>query len=169
MALAQSTRDPHPFQKFQNDDDFTGRRDPEAICYPVPTHMAQKQAPWQRLSDHHTLSSARREVYHFDPAAPRDDLDFVLKSNYNQHQELLKNKNEVVYQPETFTEEHGRVLKNRKKTEAGVVTSMNHPLVISDQKTKESTHSVKTAIASHHTETTNKGYSRKPDGGFFCS
>ena len=79
----------------------------QGICYPVPTHLAQRQEPWQRLSSQHTLSSARHEVYHHDPAAPVDDLDFVLKSKYNQHNELLKNKNEVVYQPETMTDNHG--------------------------------------------------------------
>ncbi|XP_005099003.1 uncharacterized protein C1orf194 homolog isoform X2 [Aplysia californica] len=169
MAAAQSSRDPYPFEKFQNDDNFMGRRDPEGICYPVPAHLAQRQEPWQRLSSQHTLSSARHEVYHFDPAAPKDDLDFVLKSQYNQHDELLKNRNEVVYQPETFGEEHGRVLKNRVKPEPVKKMNLNHPLLITSQAKKEDNNSIKTAIESHHTETTNKGFSRKPDGGFFCS
>jgi len=146
-----------------------GRRDPEGICYPVPTHLAQRQEPWQRLSSQHTLSSSRHEVYHFDPKAPNDDLDFILKSQYNQHEELLRNKNEVVFQPETCGDDHGRVLKNRVKPEPVKVLTLNHPLIISGQIKKEDINSVKTAIESHHTETTNKGFSRKPDGGFFCS
>lgn len=169
MAAAQSTRDPHPFPMYMNDDNFMGRQQPEGICYPVPAHLAQRQEPWQRLAQHHTLSSARREVFHFDPTAPRDDLDFVLKSNYNQHEELLMNKNEVVYQPETFCDNHGRVLKNRVKAEPEKKLKLNHPLIITNHDSKENMHSTKTAIPSHHTETTNKGYSRKPDGGFFCS
>jgi hypothetical protein len=168
MAV-QSSRDPYPFAKFQNDDDFRGRRGPEGICHPEPTHLAQRQEPWQRLSSQHTLSSARHEVYHYDPVAPVDDLDFVLKSEYNQHEELLKNKNEVVYQPETMGDEHGRVLKNRVKPEPVKKMNLNHPLLITSQAKKENINSVKTAIESHHTETTNKGFSRKPDGGFFCS
>jgi len=168
MAV-QSSRDPYPFEKYQNDDNFMGRRDPEGICYPVPTHLAQRQEPWQRLSAHHTLSSARHQVYHHDPQAPTDDLDFVLKSQYNQHEELLKNKNEVLYQKETVGDDHGRVLKNRIKVEPVKPMPLNHPLIISSQAKKEDINSVKTAIESHHTETTNKGFSRKIDGGFFCS
>lgn len=168
MAVAPSSRDPYPFAKYQNDDDFRGRRNPESVQYPVPTHLAQREEPWARLQQH-TLSSARHEVYHYDPAAPNDDLDFVLKSNYNQHEELLKNKNEVVYQPETFGNEQGRVLKNRVKVEPTKKQPLNHPLIITSQAKKEDLNSVKTAIESHHTETTNKGFSRKPDGGFFCS
>ncbi|KAK3734438.1 hypothetical protein RRG08_029113 [Elysia crispata] len=169
MATMQSTRDPHPFPQRQNDDNFMGRRDPETICYPVPTHLAQRQQPWERLSSQHTLSSARHEVYHHDPIAPNDDLDFVLKSTYNQHDELLRNKNEVVYQPETKGLDHGRVLKNRIVPEPEKKMALNHPLIITNQTKKENINSVKSAIESHHTETTNKGFSRKPDGGFFCS
>uniref|UniRef100_A0A0B7ANM2 Uncharacterized protein n=1 Tax=Arion vulgaris TaxID=1028688 RepID=A0A0B7ANM2_9EUPU len=169
MALTHSSRDPYSFPKLQGDDNFMGKRHPETVCYPVPTHLAQRQQPWQRVSGHHTLSSARREVYHFDPSAPNDDLDFVLKSTYNQHKELLRNKNEVVFQPETVTVDHGRVLKNRVKSEPVKKMPLNHPLVITSQTKKENISSVKTAIASHHIESTNKGYSRRPDGGFYCS
>jgi len=168
MAV-QSSRDPYPFAKFQNDDNFQGRREPESMCYPAPTHLAQRQEPWGRLNNQHTLSSARHEVYHFDPSAPNDDLDFVLKSKYNQHEELLKNRNEVVFQPETVGADHGRVLKNRVKVEPEKKLTMNHPLIVTNQAKKDNINSVKTAIESHHTETTNKGFSRKPDGGFFCS
>ncbi|BFZ08338.1 hypothetical protein BsWGS_11377 [Bradybaena similaris] len=169
MALTRTSRDPYPFPKLQGDDDFIGKRVPETICYPVPTHLAQRQPPWSRISNQHTLSSARRQVYHFDPSAPNDDLDFVLKTTYDQHKELLRNKNEVVFQPETFTDDHGRVLKNRVKAEPEKKMSLNHPLIVSSQKKKENINSVKTAVASHHSETTNKGYSRRPDGGFYCS
>jgi len=168
MAV-QSSRDPYPMMKYQNDDNFRGPAAADGICYPVPTHLAQRQEPWQRLANQHTLSSARHEVYHFDPNAPVDDLDFVLKSQYDQHQELLKNKNEVVYQPETVGCDHGRVLKNRVVPVPEKKLPLNHPLIITGQKKKEDLNSVKTAIESHHTETTNKGFSRKPDGGFFCS
>lgn len=168
MAV-QSSRDPYPFSKYQNDDNFRGPRAAEGICYPVPTHLAQREEPWQRLSNQHTLSSARHEVYHYDPKAPNDDLDFILKAEYNQHEELLRNKNEVVYQPETCGEAHGRVLKNRVKPEPVKKLPLNHPLIITEQNKKEDINSVKTAIESHHTETTNKGFSRKPDGGIFRS
>ena len=42
-----------------------------------------------------------------DPQAPKDSLDFILKSQYNHHDEFLKAKNETLYQPETQGLEHG--------------------------------------------------------------
>ncbi|KAI8782240.1 cilia- and flagella-associated protein 276-like isoform X1 [Biomphalaria glabrata] len=168
MATLQSTRNPYPFPQFQNDDNFQGQREPEIICYPVPTHLAQRQLPWHRLSTHHTLSSARHEAYHFDPAAPNDDLDFVLKATYNHHEALLNNKNEVVFQPETFTDEHGRVLKNRVKPLPEKKMPLNHPLIITGQEKKENLNSVKNAIGRSHLNATRNGYTRKKEiGGFF--
>ncbi|CAL1537488.1 unnamed protein product [Lymnaea stagnalis] len=168
MAMAQSSRNPYPFPKLQNDDDFQGRREPETICYPVPTHLAQRQLPWLRISGQHTLSSARHEAYHFDPFAPNDDLDFVLKSTYNHHEGLLKDKNEVVFQHETFSDDHGRVLKNRVKPLPEKKMPLNHPLIISGQTKKENINSVKTAIGRRHLNATRNGYSRKKEiGGFF--
>ena len=75
----------------------------------MPSHLAQNQDPWNRLNRTNTLTSARREVYHFDPQAPRDSLDFVLKTHYDHHREFLKAKNETLLQPETLGEEHGYV------------------------------------------------------------
>lgn len=77
--------------------------------YGEPTHMAQRQDPWNRLNKKCTLASSRREIYHNDPQAPNDSLDFVLKSQYNHHEEFLDAKNETLFQPETYTEEHGYV------------------------------------------------------------
>lgn len=75
--------------------------------YAEPTHIAQKQEPWDRLNKKCTLASSRREIYHNDPQAPHDSLDFVLKSQYNHHDQFLNAKNETLYQPETYTEDHG--------------------------------------------------------------
>lgn len=72
--------------------------------------MAQKQDPWNRLNKTCTLSSSRREIYHNDPVAPNDSLDFVLKSQYDHHDQFLKARHETMYQPETYTENHGQVL-----------------------------------------------------------
>ncbi|GFS22426.1 hypothetical protein ElyMa_003363800 [Elysia marginata] len=169
MAAMQSSRDPYPFPQRQNDDNFMGRRDPESICYPVPTHLAQRQQPWERLSGQHTLSSARHEVYHHDPIAPNDDLDFVLKSTYNQHDELLRDRNEVVYQPETKGLDHGRVLKNRVVPVPEKKMALNHPLIITSQTKKENINSVKSAIVCNHLHASRHGYSRKKEAGGFYS
>ncbi|XP_067683749.1 protein CFAP276-like isoform X1 [Haliotis asinina] len=164
-----SLRDPYPFPKLQNDENFAGPRQTMKEPYGVPTHLAQKQDPWNRLNTKHTLSSTRREIQHYDPVAPQDSLDFVLKSEYNHHAEFLMDKNETLLQPETLGREHGRVLKNRTVVVIPEAPLMDHPISISEQTKRESIHCIKNAIESHHTQTTNKGYSRKPDGGFFCS
>ncbi|XP_078500347.1 cilia- and flagella-associated protein 276 isoform X2 [Lissotriton helveticus] len=83
--------------------------------YSTPTHLAQNEDPWNRLNATATLSSARKDVCYFDPKAPRDSLDLNLKSMYNHQKDLLLPKNETVFQRETFTEDPGRILKNRVK------------------------------------------------------
>ena len=75
--------------------------------YSKPTHLAQRDDPWNRLNTKCTLASARREIYHADPVAPNDSLDFILKSHYDQHEEFLLAKNETLYQPETLGVDHG--------------------------------------------------------------
>lgn len=75
--------------------------------YKQATHLAQNEDPWNRLNSKCTLSSSRREVFHFDPQAPKDSLDFILKSEYDHHDEFLRAKNETLYQPESKGSEHG--------------------------------------------------------------
>lgn len=177
-----STRNPYPFPKVENDEDFYGSAPQQVAAktnswtiyrssqevYGVPTHLAQQQEPWSRLNTKHTLSSSRHEVYHGDPKAPRDSLDFILKSKYNHHEELLRNRNETLFQKETFDEDQaGRKLKNRDPPVVEKIPELNHPLKINQQDRMKSAHSIKNAIAGAHSEETNNGYSRKTDGGFF--
>jgi len=167
--MSTAYRDPYPYPRYENDDNFCGSRYTQQEPYTMPSHIAQKQDPWERLNSTSTLSSSRREVYHHDPKAPRDGLDFVLKSTYNQHKEFLKAKNETLVQKETLNEDHGRILKNRQIAVPPDTMHQNHPLRIYSAAKKESIHSCKKAIEGHHTQTTNRGYSRKTDGGFFNS
>jgi hypothetical protein len=111
----------------------------------------------------------RREATYFDPLAPRDSLDFQLKTEYNQHREFLKDKHETVLQPETIGKPHGRILKNRSVTVPPGDPTLGHPVRVVSSPRKENRNSVKNAISGHHTQTTNVGYSRKPDGGFYTS
>jgi len=164
-----SVRDPYPFPRLQDDDDFVGSRSAQKEPYGEPTHIAQKQDPWNRLNMTPTLTSSRREIYHHDPLAPRDSLDFILKSQYDHHKEFLKDNPETLVQPETLELEHGRTLKNRTFQVLPKENPLNHPLRQCAAPKKESVHSIKKAIDGHHTQTTNRGYSRKPDGGFFTS
>jgi len=163
------TRNPYPFPRLEGDNEFRGEFADPIQSGGVPIDEAQKQDPWKRLNAASTLTSSRREVFHHDPKAPRDSLDFVLKARYNHHQEFLKAGNETLVQPETVGEDHGRILKNRTIYEPPAVPDLNHPLRTAEELKKESVHSIKKAIDGHHTQTTNRGYSRKPDGGFFTS
>ncbi|XP_062607261.1 protein CFAP276-like isoform X1 [Saccostrea cucullata] len=167
--MMQSERDPYPFPRLQNDENFYGPSSTEQKAYDVPVHLAQNEDPWNRLNGTCTLASSRREIYHMDPKAPRDSLDFVLKSKYNHHEEFLRAKNETLIQPETAGEDTGRVLKNREVEVIVPKPYLNHPLIVIEQKKKDSIHSIENAIEGHHTQTTNRGYTRKPDGGFFSS
>jgi hypothetical protein len=101
--------------------------------------------------------------------APNDDLDFVLKGQYDHHAELFKLKPETLVQPETLGLNHGRVLKNRLKVIPKEAPPLNHPLKKWQTQDSRSIHKITNAIVSHHTQLTNKGYSRKPDGGFYPS
>jgi len=176
-TIEMSNRDPYPFPKLENDANFYGTNAMQSTEYEDPTHLAQTKDPWNRLNTTCTLASSRREVYHYDPKAPRDSLDFVLKANYDHHGELLKSKSETLKQPETIGTEHGRVLKNRtekkekrKEMRERKAAEDSKPSVVNvHNPKKESYHSVKGAIESHHTPATNQGFSRKHDGGFYTT
>ncbi len=127
------------------------------------------QSPWSRLNTAKTLSSQRREAYHFDPQAPHDNLDFVLKCQYDHHQQFMKSKADTLVQPETLGIDHNRVLKNRQTIPAPVTLDSKLLVDFVDPK-KTLIHTSKgLAIESHHSEATNRGYSRKHDGGFYST
>ncbi|XP_071961027.1 protein CFAP276-like [Antedon mediterranea] len=171
MDMSKSSRNPYPFPQIQNDDDFVGQNTVQKGPYNDPTHLAQRKDPWNRLNSTCTLASARREVFHYDPRAPHDSLDFVLKADYNHHGQFLNSKAETLHQLETFTENHGRILKNRVKEEEREFDPMSPPLrriEILNPK-REDINSIEGAIESHHSAQTNNGYSRKHDGGFYTT
>lgn len=160
-------RNPFPFPELQNDDNFVGQRATQKSPFSYPTEVAQQQNPWNRLYQVRTLSSGRREVYHADPLAPRDSLDFVIKSKYDHHNEFLRGNNETLVQGETITDDHGRILKNRTVEVPPPYDPLYPPLKRAEGKKKESPYCVDGAIASHHSAATNRGYSRRHDGGFY--
>ena len=175
-----TTRDPYPFPRLENDDEFVGTKDRsgnndsgggknKSGDAETLNLMPGEPDPWTRLNSIKTLSSHRRDVYYHDPQAPYDSLDFVLKCQYNHHQEFMKSKAETLMQPETVGLDHGRVLKNRPKIPEPV-TLETKELVAFGEGRKTTTHSSKgLAIESHHSEATNRGYSRKHDGGFYST
>ncbi|XP_075254857.1 protein CFAP276-like [Convolutriloba macropyga] len=165
-----SSRDPYPFEKFQNDDNFRGK--PAGTMprvYKEATHLDQQKDPWNRLNMTPTLQSVRRRVNHFDPLAPNDALDFELKTSYDQHADLFQPSNYSVLQRETLNLPHGRVLKNREVLSKLPYDPMYPPLRVAEQERRLDPNNVKGAIVGVHTEITNPGYSRKTDGGIFTA
>ena len=73
----------------------------------MPTKDAQGSEPWNRLYNTCTLSSSRHEVYNFDPKAPNDSLDFLLKTKYDHHNDLFNEQANTRVQKETVEEDHG--------------------------------------------------------------
>lgn len=167
-----SNRDPYPFPRLENDTDFVGspgKRPSSGAKETLKLSKGEATDPWTRLNATRTLASHRREVDHYDPQAPRDSLDFVLKCQYDHHREFMKSAAETLMQPETLGMDHGRVLKNRPVVPE-IETLETKQLVSSTQPRNTTIHSSKgLAIESHHSMATNGGYSRKHDGGFYST
>ena len=169
VTEAMSGRDPYPFPRLENDTNFVAGSSREEAGDTLARFSASSNDRWARLNATKTLSSARQEIASHDPQAPRDSLDLVLKCQYNHSDEFMRSKAETLVQPETVGDSHGRVLKNRPSP-CRPVTLEELPLVEHSPSRKTSIHSSKgMAIESHHSEATNRGYSRKHDGGFYST
>ncbi|XP_063064549.1 cilia- and flagella-associated protein 276 [Engraulis encrasicolus] len=159
---------PYAYPRYENDMSFMGLKETQKLPYDTPTHLAQNEKPWARLYDSATLSSVRRKVHHHDQEASRDSLDFHLKSTYDHHQDFLCHRNETLFQKETYSDDHGRILKNRERPEPPQCGVQNDIRVWVNPQ-KASIYSVQGTIESHHNASTNRGYSRKHDGGFYST
>ncbi|KAM9476058.1 cilia- and flagella-associated protein 276 [Clarias gariepinus] len=153
-------RDPFPFPKYENDDTLTRSKTCQKQVFTKPTHIAQTEDPWRRLNDNLTFSSMRRSVlYHKE--TPKDSLDFHLSAVYDNHLNFLLNKNEILFQEETLTGDR----RDNKDDAPKDDDHMKIRMWVNPQKV--SIYSIKGAIESHHNASTNRGYSRKVDGGFY--
>ncbi|XP_057297055.1 protein CFAP276-like [Hydractinia symbiolongicarpus] len=161
------SRDPFSFPRFENDNDFSSGKQIQKPMQRERTLSSQRDEPWNRLYETKTLASVRREIFHHDPQTPNDSLDFVIKSVYDHHQEFLQSSAQTLYQPETLGLPHGRVLKNRSDPSSMDNAAGKKIPIVSMSDKKESIHSINGAIPSHHSAATNRGYSRKHDGGFY--
>lgn len=177
-------RDPLPYPRQQNDDDFLGKNKSPNRSFNSSGGSKEldlsgnkqtlvltpgEPSPWERLAYNKTLSSQRREVYHYDPISPNDSLDYSLRVEYDHHTDCMHSKAESVLQPETAREDHGRILKNRPVVPE-IMTLEKKELVTHAAPRRTTLDCAKgLSIQSHHSEATNRGYSRKKDGGFFCN
>ncbi|KAJ1063539.1 hypothetical protein K5549_000036 [Capra hircus] len=171
------TRDPFQNPALDKDDSYLGKsRASKKLPYKNPTHLAQQQEPWCRLSSTPTITSMKRDVCFFHSEIPKDDLDFRLAALYNHHTGTFKNKSEILTHQETIQDTHGS--SSRIKTQfPGEFLPPPQPSPITSRANirhwinpkKESIHSIQGSIVSPHTAATNGGYSRKNDGGFFST
>ncbi|XP_051508446.1 cilia- and flagella-associated protein 276 isoform X2 [Myxocyprinus asiaticus] len=159
-------RDPFPFPRFENDHTFNGSKEIQKLPYDKPAHLAQNDEPWRRLHNTGTMASSRRNIFYRDITAPKDSLDIHLKSTYDNHLGLFQNKSQTLTQRETVAENHA-TLKNREQLETPVCENENKGMKVWVDSQKASIYSIKGTIESHHTASTNRGYSRKHDGGFY--
>lgn len=160
-------RNPYPCM-YEGDNDFSSGK--QGVEIPTQLNKGLDSKAWEvsnRLYESKTLATSRREVFHHDPLAPNDSLDFVIKSKYDHHTEFLKSNAETLFQPETLGLAHGRKLKNRSDNVFESKTDKNKFPISSVAEKRENIDSVKGAIPSHHSAATNRGYSRKHDGGFY--
>ncbi|XP_051508449.1 cilia- and flagella-associated protein 276 isoform X5 [Myxocyprinus asiaticus] len=137
-------RDPFPFPRFENDHTFNGSKEIQKLPYDKPAHLAQNDEPWRRLHNTGTMASSRRNIFYRD----------------------ITNKSQTLTQRETVAENHA-TLKNREQLETPVCENENKGMKVWVDSQKASIYSIKGTIESHHTASTNRGYSRKHDGGFY--
>ena len=105
---AVNHRDPLSYPRLENDETFAGTVTEKKLPFrQAETHVAQRDEPWNRLYSTATLSSGRHEIYINDPKAPRDSLDFLLKTGYDQHGETFAGKARTCVQLETVSDDHG--------------------------------------------------------------
>lgn len=165
------TKEPFPFPNYENEGPYKARNSKKA-SYGVPAHLVQERNPWNRLYSTPTLASIRQEVWYKEPQASKDSLDFHLTALYNHHEDLLKDKSEVVLHKETIYDDHG-ALKGLEHEKVNGVSPVERPtskgICVRHwvNPIKETIHSIDGAIESPHTAATNSGFSRKENGGIF--
>ncbi|KAG7283864.1 hypothetical protein CRUP_034051 [Coryphaenoides rupestris] len=101
--------------------------------------------------------------------APKDSLDLHLKSVYDHHKDFLRTRNQTLYQPNTVSEGHGMKFKNHEIQEVPQNELENDSIIVWINPQKSTIESIKGTIESHHIASTNRGYSRKHDGGFYST
>ncbi|XP_037087961.1 protein C1orf194-like [Pollicipes pollicipes] len=126
--------------------------------------------PWERLHKNYTLSSHRHSVYHSDPSAPRDALDFEIEAIYDHALNTFTPKHLILVHHETCGDgERSKVLKHRVKYIAPKPPLLGHPLRVECTQQRIHPCSLRLACENPHTTLTNAGFSRKPNGGTFAT
>jgi hypothetical protein len=100
--------------------------------------------------------------------SPKDSLDVVLSSEYNHSDDLFRQKEAVLKQPEANDKITFRRLRNTKDIFIKPPVYLSHPLRKGGVTERPSIHSVKLINSGPHSQITNHGFSRQSvDGNFF--
>ncbi|XP_014240051.1 uncharacterized protein C1orf194 homolog [Cimex lectularius] len=162
-------------------------------CWSSPLILEGFEYDWKqsattsdRLYYHHTLSSIRQHKDLKQKCAPKDSLDLVLASVYDQSEDAFRDKFFVMTQPETVGLPTYRLLKNkrlipaqrpardlimdeeirsRRESDSLLPGTTWHGIRQGGVTEKRNVHHIKLGIASGN----NRGYSRKNDGTFYSS
>ncbi|CAB3379877.1 Hypothetical predicted protein [Cloeon dipterum] len=119
----------------------------------------------ERLSRHHTLSSARQRVDWPSPA--QDRLDLALSARYHHSNDLFVPPGYFYMQPETLGEQTWRVLRNQLPHLYERELHERHPLQVRPHQQRNLAHEVKADPSSDHLVLTRPNYHRRDDGAFF--
>ena len=156
-----SKRDPFPFPRRQNDNDFM-LKESQNPQLPQSNSPKTKGTPFDHLYNSKTVSSQNREWSRAICHTPPDKLDAALGADYDHHLHFNKDSAEAFKHRNTAQQSAASPsISDAKPSEDR--KSFSHP-------EKESIdHARGLAIVGPHIYATNRGYSRKPDGGFFAS
>ncbi|KAM3872302.1 protein CFAP276-like [Diretmus argenteus] len=116
--------------------------------------------PFPRLENDSSFTGAKQQQ------APNDSLDFSLKSIYDHSKDFLLGKRQTLYQRESVSEDHGRILKNHENVSEN---ELEKDIIMWVSSQRSSIYSIQGTIESHHNASANRGYSRKDDGGFYST
>ncbi|XP_044525142.1 protein C1orf194-like [Gracilinanus agilis] len=163
------TREPTQKPKNKNEDTCVDKRESQKLSNTSPTPIIKQLDPWNRLHETSTIARIRGNVYFYNPDIPLDNLDFRITTVYNHHMGHFQDKAQALIHEETINDTHG-VIKFEDPHE--IICPSLPPILpgamrqwVSPQ--KESIHSIQGSITSPHLPTSNGGYSRNSNGGFF--
>ncbi|KAI6650635.1 hypothetical protein LOD99_7685 [Oopsacas minuta] len=158
-----SKRDPFPFPRRQNDNDFMLKNSQNQNIAQINSPKL-KETQFDHLYNSKTVSSQNREWSRAISHTPHDKLDAALGADYDHHLHFNKDSAEAFKHKDTAQQRTLSLSLNNtamKTNDDG--KGFSHP-------EKESIDHVRgLAIVGPHIYATNRGYSRKPDGGFFAS
>jgi len=168
--------------KFHDEEPWRRLAERETVCSSLKSGQRSKSAGPARKTSRFRVTSF--QVFSGDVTDDRsawlkqvdrqvtDHLDLLLSAQYDHHSQFPAGVCDVLLQPDTVTKcPHKRLTRAQSGTgrKQGSARDLNPYTVVHTSPRRETIDSVPLAIECPHTSQTNKGYKRKPDGGFFTT